>query len=106
MSSFPLQIVIIRHIFTYYYYLNSKDDSSIVKHALNISCTKIAKKSQIRTLTTLITFLNFATTDFPVSLMTSQTVLSVKQLHDYRTNILNTGKVKFVLHLDYNSFLK
>ena len=32
--------------------------------------------------------------------MTSQTVLSVKQLHDYRTNILNTGKVKFVLHLD------
>ena len=28
MGSFPLQIVIIRHILTYYYYLNSKDDSS------------------------------------------------------------------------------
>ena len=36
MGSFPLQIVIIRHILTYYYYLNSKDDSSIVKQALNI----------------------------------------------------------------------
>ena len=80
MDSFFLQIVIMRHILTYYYYLNSKDDSSIVKQALNTTTT----------------------TDFLVSPMTAQTVLSVKQLHDYRTNILNTGKVNFVLHLDWN----
>ena len=31
MGSFPLQIVIIKHILTYYYYQGTKDDSSVVK---------------------------------------------------------------------------
>ena len=60
MGSFPLQIVIIGHILTYYYYLNSKDDSSIVKQALNImhkNSSKIAN-SYINNINNILKFCN------------------------------------------------
>ena len=60
MGSFPLQIIIIRHILTYYYYLNTKDDSSIVKQALNImheNGSKIAN-SYISNINNILKFCN------------------------------------------------
>ena len=104
MGSFPLQIVIIRHILTYYYYLNSKDDSSIVKQALNImheNSSKIAN-SYINNINKILKFCNNRFSGKPDDI---KTVLSVKQLHDYRTNILNTEKLKCVLpsRLDFLS---
>ena len=61
MCSFPLQIVIIRHILTYYYYLNLvKDDNSTVKQALNIvheNSSKIAN-SYINNINNILKFCN------------------------------------------------
>ena len=60
MGSFSFQIVIIRHILTYNYYLNSKDDSSIVKQALNTmheNSSKIAN-SYINNFNNILKFCN------------------------------------------------
>ena len=60
MGSFPLQIIIIRHILTYYYYLNTKDDSSIVKQALNIMHKNSSKitNSYISNINNILKFCN------------------------------------------------
>ena len=43
MGSYPIQITILKHIYTYYQYLNSKDDSTFVKQAFYIMLEHASK---------------------------------------------------------------
>ena len=61
MGNYPIQITVIKHIFTYYRYINSKDESTFVKQALQIMLEHGSKlkNSYINNLQELLRFCNF-----------------------------------------------
>ena len=109
MGSFPLQIVITRHILTYYYYLNSKDDSSIVKQALNImheNCSKIVN-SYINNIDNILKFCNNSFSGKPDDITNSviretTTQLQNKYSEYWKSKICSSSRLEFFSKIKEN----
>ena len=109
MGSFPLQIVIIRHILTYYYYLNSKDDSSIVKQPLNImheNSSKIAN-SYINNINNILKFCNNRFSGKPDDITNSviretTTRLQNKYSKYWKSKICSSSRLEFFSKIKEN----
>ena len=109
MGSFPLQIVIIGHILTYYYYLNSKDDSSIVKQALNImhkNSSKIAN-SYISNINNILIFYNNRFSGKPDDITNSviretTTRLQNKYSEYWKSKICSSSRLEFFSKIKEN----
>ena len=109
MGSFPLQIVIIRHILTYYNYLNSKDDSSILKQALNImheNSSKIAN-SYINNINNNLKFCNNRFSgkpdDFTNSVIRETTTRLQNKYSEYwKSKICSSSRLEFFSKIKEN----
>ena len=109
MGSFPLQIVIIGHIVTYYCYLNSKDDSSIVKQALNImheNSSKIAN-SYINNINNILKFCSNRFSGKPDDITNSviretATRLQNKYSEYWKSKICSSSRLEFFSKIKEN----